>query len=86
MADSGDFDLLEYLMYRIRMVVKYANMTQSEVLQMNHDLFLANFKYAFIEDKMSTEEGREYLKKANRLQQSEPDYDKLKSLKGYKKE
>jgi hypothetical protein len=77
---------LEYIMYRIRMVVKYTNMTQNNVLQMSHDLFLANFKYAFIEDKLSTEEGREYLKKANRLQQTEPDYDKIQKLKGYKKE
>ncbi|WP_443660448.1 hypothetical protein [Clostridium algidicarnis] len=73
-------------MYRIRMVVKYSNMTQVEVLQMPHDLFLANFKYAFIEDKMSTEEGREYLKKAHRLKQVEPDYKKLKNMSSYKTE
>ncbi|WP_035290274.1 hypothetical protein [Clostridium sp. KNHs214] len=77
---------MEYIMYRIRMVIKYTNMTQEQVLQMPHDLFLANFKYSFIEDKMSTEEGREYLKKAHRLQQVEPDYDKIQKLKGYKKE
>lgn len=71
-------------MYRIRMVVKYTNMTQTEVLKMPHDLFLANFKFAFIEEKMSTEEGRKYLKKAERLKQTEPDYKKLKKLKQYK--
>jgi hypothetical protein len=68
------------------MVVKYTNMTQQEVLKMPHDLFLANYKYAFIEDKMQTEEGREYLRKAYRLQQTEPDYNKLRKLDGYKKE
>lgn len=73
-------------MYRIRMVIKYTNMTQEQVLKMPHDLFLANFKYSFVEDKMSTEEGREYLKKAYRLQQTEPDMDKIQKLKGYKKE
>ena len=35
---------------------------------------------------MSTEEGREYLKKAHRLTQTEPDMDKIQKLKGYKKE
>jgi len=71
-------------MYRLRMVCKYTNMKQSEVLEMPHDLFLANFKHAFIEDKMSTEQGREYLKQANRLMQTKADYSKLKTLKGYK--
>ncbi|SHJ64749.1 hypothetical protein SAMN02745248_00578 [Hathewaya proteolytica DSM 3090] len=73
-------------MYRIRMVVKYTNSTQEQVLKMPCDLFQANFKYAFIEDKMSTEEGREYLKKAERLKVTELDYKKIRKIKGYKAE
>ncbi|WP_133158789.1 hypothetical protein [Clostridium thermosuccinogenes] len=61
-------------------------MSQDKVLQMPHDIFRLNLKYAFIEEKMQTEEGREYLRKAYRLQQTKPDMDKLRKLKGYKAE
>jgi hypothetical protein len=61
-------------------------MAEDAVLQLPHDLFLANLKYAFIEDKMQTEEGRTYLKTAYRLQQTEPDYKKIRQMKGYKVE
>lgn len=73
-------------MHSIRLVSKYTGLNQKEVLELPHDMFLLNMKYAFIEDKMSTEEGRDYLRKAYRLQQTEPDYEKLREFKGYKLE
>lgn len=71
-------------MHSIRLVTQYTNMSQDKVLQLPHDLFLLNLKNAFIEDKLKTPEGREYLKKAYRLQQTEPDYEKLRQMKGYR--
>lgn len=61
-------------------------MSQAEVLDMRHDLFLANLKYAFLHRLNQTQEGRDYIKKAKRLQTTEPDYDRVRSVAGYKRE
>lgn len=81
-GDSGEINYLESIMQSIKLVTDYTKMSQDKVLQMYHDYFLLNLKYAFINEKMQSEEGRAYLKKAYRLRQTEPDYKGIKELQG----
>ena len=53
---------------------------------MPHDLFLLLRKEAWIEEMQASPEGREYLRTAERLQVTEPDYAGLMKLPGYRKE
>lgn len=55
-------------------------------MRLPHDLFLLLRKEAYIEELQATPEGREYLRTAERLQQTEPDYAALARLPGYTKE
>lgn len=62
-------------------------MTIKAVLyEMPHDLFLLCLRNAMISEYEQSKEGREYLHDAVRLQQTEPDFAKIRAQKGYKAE
>lgn len=59
-------------------------MTLKAVLyEMPHDLFLLCLRNAIISEYEQSKEGRQYLKDAVRLKQTEPDFAKIRAQKGY---
>ena len=84
--DGGKPSETAELMPSIKEVMDYARLSYNEVLDLPCDLFLLMKKHAFLDRMNATEEGRQYLRDCERLKQTEPDYEKLKTLKGYKAE
>lgn len=68
-------------MDNIKLVMDYGNLNYFQALELPCDLFLYLVKKATIEKLESTEEGREYLEKCERMQQTSID---LKGLQKYK--
>lgn len=65
-------------------VAKFANMTIVEVLHdMPRDLYLLCLRNAAIDRYEQSEAGQQYLKDAHRLEQTEPDLDKIRASPGY---
>lgn len=54
--------------------------------EMPHDLFLLCLRNALISSCEQTAEGQEWLKTAHRLEQTEPDYAKIRAQPGYRPE
>ena len=63
---------------------EYTGLDQHKILALPLDLYMLNLKEAFIYKQNKTKEGREYLKKAYRLKQTDADLDKIRNMKNYK--
>lgn len=63
----------------IHKVVKYTNQSFGEVLDLPIDLFQQCLKNQIVNELMETEAGREYLKKCERFNTTEPDIDALRN-------
>lgn len=59
-------------------------MSHAEIMNLPYAIFLSYLKHYQIFDLMSTEKGRDYLEKVERIQQTEPDFNKLRNVSGYK--
>ena len=59
-------------------------MSHTEIMNLPYAIFLAYLKHYQMFDLMSTPEGREYLEKVERIKQTEPDFEKLRKVSGYK--
>ena len=68
------------------LVAHYANMTLPAVDDLLLDDYLLLLRDAFIARKLQSEDGREYLDNAWRLEQTEPDVDGLRSTFGRQEE
>lgn len=79
MEDSkGSSQNVEYeLMPSIKKVADYGNFSIHDALDLPCDMFLLMLKNATINDLMQTEEGREYLAKCERLNNTSIDIDGL---------
>ena len=79
MEDSkGNSQNIEYeLMPSIKKVADYGNFSIHDALDLPCDMFLLMLKNATIDDLMQTEEGREYLAKCERLNNTSIDIDGL---------
>lgn len=70
--------------------MKESNMGYNEVINLPYAVFLSLLKQFYILRLEETEEGREILREANVLNKSdnfsEPDWSRLRGLKGYKKQ
>lgn len=68
-------------------VAAFANMTILDVLHdMPHDFYLLCLRNAAISRYEQTEAGVQYLKDAHRLEQTDPDFAKIRARPGYKPE
>ena len=67
-------------------MAQYANMTLPDVCDLLLDAYLLMLRAAFIARKLQSEDGREYLDNAWRLEQTEPDVDGLRSTFGRQEE
>ena len=65
----------------IRGVMKYSGMGYNDVLELPVDVFLLMRKNYILDKLKETEEGREYLKKCERLKITEPDLKGIRELK-----
>lgn len=65
-----------------RLVSEYTGLDFFQVGQLDYGLYLLWLRDAFIYSLNRTEEGREYLDNAWRLEQTEPDRPKLRRLTG----
>ena len=63
-------------------MVQYANMALPDVCNLLLDDYMLLLRDAFIARKLQSEDGREYLDNAWRLEQTEPDVDGLRSTFG----
>ena len=79
MEDSkGSSQNVEYeLMPSIKKVADYGNFSIHDALDLPCDMFLLMLKNATIDDLMQTEEGRDYLAKCERLNNTSIDLDGL---------
>ena len=67
-------------------MAQYANMSLPDVCDLLLDDYLLLLRDAFIARKLQSEDGREYLDNAWRLEQTEPDVDGLRSTIGRREE
>ena len=67
-------------------MAQYANMPLPNVCDLLLDDYLLLLRDAFIARKLQSEDGREYLDNAWRLEQTEPDVDGLRSTFGRQEE
>ena len=67
----------------VRRVMAYGNLSYHEAMSLPVDLFALMRKHSVVEELQSTEEGREYLAKCERLKQTEPDWKAVRSSTGY---
>ena len=74
------------LMPSIKMVMDYGRLSFNEVLELPCDVFLLMKRHAYIDQLNETEEGRQYLRDCERLRQTEPDYEALRQMPGYRAE
>lgn len=65
----------------IHRVSQYSGLNYHEVLDLDCDIYLLMLKNSIVSELEKTEEGREYLEKCNRLQQTEPDIQALREFK-----
>ena len=59
-------------------------MSHTEIMNLPYAIFLAYLKQYQMFDLLSTQEGREYLEKVERIKRTEPDFAKLRKVSGYK--
>lgn len=59
-------------------MIDYSGLDFYAVLDLPYDLFLAMRKRHYVDGLNATEKGREYLRDAQRLTQTEPDYKALR--------
>ncbi|WP_407268973.1 hypothetical protein [Radiobacillus sp. PE A8.2] len=71
-------------MPNITYVTRKAHMGYEQVMKLPYPIFVSYLVENKIMDLQETEEGREYLRKIERLKVTTPDYSKLKSTSGYK--
>lgn len=64
----------------IKKVMEYSRLNYNEVLTLPTDVFNLMLKNHFVDECMKTDEGRAYLKKAERLAITEPD---LEAVEGF---
>ncbi|MPL94034.1 hypothetical protein SDC9_40182 [bioreactor metagenome] len=64
----------------IALVMRYSGLNYKETLDLPADIFLLLRKNALIDDYKATPEGREYLKKCERLRQTDPDLEKVREF------
>lgn len=69
----------------IKSVIDYSGLDYYQVIKLPLDTFMLMRKNKFISDCMQTQEGQQYLKDCQRLNQTEPDYDALKKFKNRNK-
>ncbi len=67
-------------------MAQYANMALPDVCDLLLDDYMLLLRDAFIARKLQSEDGREYLDNAWRLEQTEPDVDGLRSTFGRQEE
>lgn len=67
-------------------MAQYANMSLPDVYDLLLDDYMLLLRDAFIARKLQSEDGREYLDNAWRLEQTEPDVDGLRSTFGRQEE
>lgn len=60
-------------------------MSYFEIMRLPYGVFLGLLKHFRIFIMQQTEEGREYLRKAKVIGEKEPDWTKIRGLKGYRK-
>lgn len=65
-----------------RLVAAYTGLDFFQVEQLDYGLYLLWLRDAYIHSLNSTQEGREYLDNAWRLEQTEPDRPKLRKIAG----
>ena len=65
----------------IRRVIEYSGLNFNEVLKLPTDIYLLMLKNHYVDELNSTEEGREYLEKCERLNMTEPQRGKLQTIK-----
>ena len=65
--------------HREKTISKYCNIPILEVEELDLVEYLFYYREAVIYNCMQTEEGREYLQNAHRLQQTTPDREKLRN-------
>lgn len=75
--------LLDALVQNAAAVAAFANCDLCTALDMPCDLFALCLRNALIADYERVEAGRDYLKDAARLMQTEPEFDKIRALPGY---
>jgi hypothetical protein len=71
-------------MEKIAYINMKTRMSHTEIMNLPYAIFLAYLKQYQLYDLMSTEKGREYLEKVKRINQTEPDFAKLRQVSGYK--
>ena len=76
-AQEGEQKYGIELIPSIHKVAKYTNQSFQEVLELPFDFFLQCLKNQVVNELMEMEEGREYLKKCERFNTTEPDLDAL---------
>ena len=75
---KGSSQRVDYeLMPSIKKVANYGNFSIHDALDLPCDMFLLMLKNATIDDLMQTEEGRDYLAKCERLNNTSIDLDGL---------
>lgn len=73
-------------MENIAFLIHESHMSFNEVMELPYAVFLSLLKHFQMFELMKTEEGREMLKNNKILSQTEPDWDRIRSLPGYRKE
>lgn len=66
----------------IKRVMDYGRLTYNEALDLPCDVFKLMLKHSIVDKLMETEEGRDYLKKCERLAMTKPDIAGLKERQG----
>jgi len=66
--------------------MEYGNLNHYEAMGLPCDLYALMRKHATIDQLQKTEEGRKYLADCERMQVTTPDFETIRSLKGYKAE
>lgn len=73
-------------MPQLQLVAEYGGYTLDGALDLPCDLFALARKHAVIKQLEQSEEGRQYLADCERLTKTAPDFEKLRSMKGYRRE
>lgn len=74
-VDKAFFDY--EAMPHIKRVIDYSGLNYNEALDLECDLFMLMVKNSIVDEMKSTEEGRAYLEKCERLNKTEMDFDAL---------
>ena len=69
------------IMSGVRRVIEYSGLNFYEVLNLPTDTYLLMLKNHYLDELNSTEAGREYLEKCERLNTTQPDREKLMAMK-----